>query len=104
MHNPLPDAFINSLPNFYFLAHQHPSGVKVVEKLVPAPIKDPYLNYLGDIKLLGLVLATEARIGQLFTACLHFPYLPYYPHASSLLQKMRNISATQEVLAAPHLQ
>ena len=38
-----PRHFINSLPQFPVLA----SGVKVIERLVPVPIKDPCLDYLN---------------------------------------------------------
>ena len=46
MLNPLQGTSL-SLPKLHFLAYQHPSGGKVIEKLLPAPMKDPCLDYLG---------------------------------------------------------
>lgn len=60
-----PRHFINTLPQFPFLA----SGVKVIERLVPAP-KRPMSRLPRCKKRLGLILATEARVGQLWAACL----------------------------------
>lgn len=58
--------YINSLP-VSLSAHQHPSSVEAIEKLAPAPTEDPHLYYLDDGKLLGLLLATEVRVGGSFS-------------------------------------
>lgn len=87
------------------LAQQHPSGVKVIRKLAPALMKDPHLNYLGDERLLDLIIALRPELGVAFQCRPTFPLpslLPSTPMPPCLAGgKMGNISAAQEVLAGP---